>query len=164
AEKAGYTASQVQLERAGVHRLRGEMKECRSVLSKLESIASHSAEYHFQLASCLLAEGDRFQAITHLERAVELDPNHTGALFQLGHVNDLAGNDEEAIDYYERCLNHPPVHVGVLTNLGILYEDNDKYDKAVDCYRRILGPDPANDRARLFLKDAQASQTMYYSP
>src|SRR5262249_50182389 len=104
AEKAGYTASQVQLERAGVHRLRGEMKECRSVLSKLESIASHSAEYHFQLASCLLAEGDRFQAITHLERAVELDPNHTGALFQLGHVNDLAGNDEEAIDYYERCL------------------------------------------------------------
>jgi hypothetical protein len=28
---------------------------------------------------------------------VELDPGHTGALFQLGHANDLAGNDDEAI-------------------------------------------------------------------
>ena len=43
------------------------------------------------------------------ERAVELDPAHTGALFQLGYANDLAGNDDEAIGYYEQCLKHPPV-------------------------------------------------------
>ena len=30
-------------------------------------------------------------------RAVELDPGHTSALFQLAHANDLAGNDDEAI-------------------------------------------------------------------
>src|SRR5205807_1933200 len=97
-------------------------------------------------------------------RSVELDPSHTGALFELGHANDLAGNDEEAITYYERCLNHPPVHAGVLMNLGVLYEDNEKYDKAVHSYRQLLNADPADERARLFLKDAQASQTMYYSP
>lgn len=164
AEKAGYTASQVNLQRAGIHRLRDELPQARALLARLEDQASHSAEYHFQVASCYLAEGDRHLAIRHLERAVELDPSHTGALFQLGHANDLAGNDEEAITYYERCVSHPPVHKGALINLGVLYEDNDRYDRAVECYRQVLAADPSDDQARLFFKDAQASQTMYYSP
>ena len=67
---------------------------------------------------------------------VELDPAHTGSLFQLGYSNDLAGNDDEAIQYYERCLKHPPVHLGAVNNLGILYEDNERYDKAVECFGR----------------------------
>src|SRR5579884_1656769 len=164
AEKAGYTASQVQLQRAGVYRQSGHIGQARALLTKLENLGSHSAEYHFQLASCFLSEGERGQAIRHLERAVELDPAHTGALFQLAHANDLAGNDDEAIGLYERCVKHPPVHVGLLMNLGILYEDNDKYDKAADCYRKILSADSQHEAARLFLKDAQASLTMYYSP
>jgi DNA-directed RNA polymerase subunit alpha len=164
AEKAGYTSSQVQLQRAGIYRHQGDLAQAHTVLKKLSDQASHNAEYHFQLASCALAEGDRMVAIRHLERAVELDPGHTGALFHLGYANDLAGNDDDAITYYERCLNHPPVHTGVLMNLGVLYEDNDKYDRAVECYRQILGADAENEHARLFFKDAQASLTMYYSP
>jgi len=164
AEKAGYTASQVQLQKAGIFRIMGNLAEARKLLAKLEDQASYNAEYHFQLASCFMAEGNRPMAIKHLERAYELDPTHTGALFQLGHANDLAGNDDDAIQFYERCLNHPPIHVGVLMNLGILYEDADKYDKAVDCFRKINLANPNNEQARLFLKDAQASLTMYYSP
>ncbi len=164
AEKAGYTASQVQLQRAGIYRQKGELTQARSLLGKLADQASHNAEYHYQLASCSLTEGDRPTAIRGLERAVELDPGHTGALFHLGYANDLAGNDDEAISYYERCLNHPPVHLGVLMNLGVLYEDLDKYDKAVDCYRQILHAAPDHEHARLFYKDAQASLTMYYNP
>jgi DNA-directed RNA polymerase subunit alpha len=164
AEKSGYTAAQVQLMRAGIYRMQGQLKDARNILNKLENMASHSAEYHFQLASCHMSDGDRPTAIKHLERAVELDPGHTGALFQLGFANDLAGNDEEAVQLYERCLNYPPVHVGVLMNLGVLYEDSEKFDKAVDCYRKILHAQPSHEQARLFLKDAQASTTMYYSP
>jgi DNA-directed RNA polymerase subunit alpha len=164
AEKAGYTSSQVQLQRAGIHRQKGELAEARAILNKMSDQATHNAEYHFQLASLALAEGERMTAIRHLERAVELDPGHTGALFHLGYANDLAGNDEDAISYYERCLKHPPVHVGVLMNLGVLYEDGDKYDKAVECYRQVLAGTPDHEHARLFYKDAQASLTMYYSP
>ena len=164
AEKAGYTAVQVQLMRAGILRQKGELKEARALLPKLENLSSHSSEYHFQVASCFLSEGNRATALQHLERAIELDPGHTGALFQLGFANDLAGNDDEAIGYYERCLSYPPVHVGVLMNLGVLYEDSEKFDKAVDCYRKVLSGKPTDEQARLFLKDAQASLTMYYSP
>ncbi len=183
AEKSGYTASQVQLQRAGIARLKGDLAQARTLLGKLEDQASHNAEFHYQLAGCLSLEGQRPMAVRHLERAVELDPGHTGALFQLGHANDLAGNDDDAISFYERCLSHPPIHAGVLMNLGILYEDNENYEKAVDCYRRILNLDTeeapaqdqeqekkrlqarhlARDQARLFLRDSQASLTMYYS-
>jgi DNA-directed RNA polymerase subunit alpha len=164
AEKAGYTSSQVQLQKAGLLRQKGELTQAKAMLNKLQELASHSAEYHFQVASCHLAEGERTRAVDHLEKAVEFDPGHTGALFQLGHANDLAGNDDEAISFYERCLKHPPVHVGALNNLGVLYEDNEKFDKAVECYRRMLNANHMDERARLFLKDAQASITMYYNP
>ncbi|HVS34866.1 MAG TPA: DNA-directed RNA polymerase subunit alpha C-terminal domain-containing protein [Gemmataceae bacterium] len=164
AEKLGYTASQVQLQRAGINRQQGQIAHARSILAKLEQQSSHNAEYHYQLASCDLADGERAKAVGHLEKAVELDPGHTNALFQLAHANDLAGNDDDAIQYYERCLKNPPVNVGTLKNLGVLYEDHEKYDKAEECYRRVLAADPTDEQARLFHKDAQASRNMYYSP
>jgi DNA-directed RNA polymerase subunit alpha len=164
AEKAGYNSNQVKLQKAGIYRVKGDLGQARSILKEVENQATHNAEYHFQAGGCFLQEGLRDKALTHFEKATELDPSHTGALFQLGHANDLAGNDDDAIGFYERCLNHPPIHLGVLMNLGILYEDGDKYDKAVDCYRRILSGDSQHEQARLFLKDAEASLTQYYNP
>ena len=52
----------------------------------------------------------------------------------------------------------------MLYNLGVLYEDNDMYDKAAECYRRLAKTDPTDERAKLFVKDAEASLTMHYSP
>jgi DNA-directed RNA polymerase subunit alpha len=164
AEKLGYNANQVRLQRAGIYRLKGDIAEARKVLATLQDLASHSAEYHFQLGMCHLAEGERLTAVQLFERAVTLDPGHTNALFQLGHAYDLAGDDEEAIKCYERCLKHPPVHIGTLINLGVLYEDHERYDKATECYRRVLNASPKDEGARLFYKDAHASLTMYYSP
>jgi DNA-directed RNA polymerase subunit alpha len=164
AEKSGYTASQVNLQKAGIYRAKGDKAHAKSILAKHEDMKSHSAEFHFQTASLLLADGDRRTAVGHLEKAVELDPNHPGALFQLGHANDLAGNDDDAISYYERCVRHPPVHVGALMNLGILYEDHEKYSKAEECFRKILSADPRDDQARLFVRDANASLSMHYNP
>ncbi len=164
AEKSGYTSAQVHLQKAGIHRLRGEVKEAKALLHKHEDQASHNAEFHYQTGSFHASEGHRDLAVKHFERAVELDPGHTGALFQLGHANDLVGNDDEAIKYYERCLDYPPHHIGLVMNLGILYEDSEKYEKAVECYKRLVNADPNNEQAKLFLKDSEASVTMYYNP
>src|SRR5262249_43174402 len=70
--------------------------------------------------------------------------------------------DEEALGYYERSVEHLPAHLGALMNLGILYEDSNQYAKATQCYQRILTVEPTNEQARLFLKDSQASDNMYY--
>src|SRR5205823_292709 len=66
-EKAGYNASQVRLQKAGIYRLKGDVSEARKQLSALQELANHNAEYHFQLGSCHLAEGDRQGAVKLFE-------------------------------------------------------------------------------------------------
>ena len=164
AEKSGYAAQQVQLQRAGVLRLQGQLGEAKAILVKLKDAAAHNAEFYFQEGGIAEAEGDSPRAAKHYERSVELEPRHAGALFRLGFLNDLQGNDHESIGYYERCLKYPPIGKGVLYNLGVLYEDNELYDKAAECYRRLAKADPNDERAKLFVRDAEASISMYYSP
>ena len=164
AEKTGYAAQQVQLQRAGVLRLTGEVPQAKAILFKLKDMAAHNSEYHFQDGGVNEAEGDAPRAAASYERAVQLDPAHAGALFRLGFLNDLAGNDDAAIDYYEKCLKHPPVGKGVLQNLGVLYEDNERYDKAAECFRRLAKADPSDEQSRLFVRDVEAAMSMYYSP
>jgi len=163
ARKANYNSDLVDLQLVGIYRAQGQLDKARAALKGLQKMA-HTAEYHYQLACLHLAEGERQQGIEALEKAVQIDPGHTAALFQLGHAADLSGNDEDAIGYYERALKYPPIHIGTLKNLGILYEDKEMYDKAVECFRRVLTARPHDEQARLYLKDAEASLTMHYDP
>ena len=48
AEKAGYAAQQVQLQRAGVLRLQRHTGEAKTILTKLKDAAAHNAEYYYQ--------------------------------------------------------------------------------------------------------------------
>lgn len=162
AEKMGYTATQVQLQRAGLYLHQKQYKQAKELINRLESMSSHSGEYHFQKGCLLLEEGDRKEALISFEKAIEIDPNHSGALFQLGYYNDLAGNDEEAIGFYERSVAQLPASKGALNNLGILYEDNNQYEKAHNCYRQLSEAFPTDGRAKLFLKDADASREMFF--
>ena len=164
AEKSGFAAQSVQLQRAGVLRMQGELQQAKQILAKVKDSAAHNAEYHFQDASIAEAEGDLLRATQTYERALNLDPSHSGVLFRLAFLNDLSGNDEEAILFYERCLKHPPVGRGVLQHLGVLYEDNERYDKASECYRRLQKSDPSDEQARLFVRDVEAAASQYYSP
>src|SRR5215831_11472292 len=51
AERAGYTSGQVQLQRAGIYRQKGELKEARAVLDKMKDAQAHNPEYHFQVGA-----------------------------------------------------------------------------------------------------------------
>jgi len=164
AEKSGYAPQLTQLQKAGVLRLQKHLSEAKSILAKLKDGAAHNAEYYFQEGAVIEAEGDAIRASKSYAKAVEVDPRHSGALFRLGFLNDLQGNDHEAIGFYEKCLKYPPVGKGVLYNLGILYEDHGQYDKATECYRRLHKADPRDERAKLFVKDAEASLIQEYSP
>ena len=97
-------------------------------------------------------------APAELEKALSLDNDHTGALFELAYINDLFGNDETAVDFYKRCTERPPVPLAAWINLGVLYEDEMRFREAEQCYRQVLAYDPNHPRARLFFKDCQASK------
>jgi DNA-directed RNA polymerase subunit alpha len=49
-----------------------------------------------------------------------------------------------------------------MINLGIFYEDRNEFEKAADCFRAVLEYFPNHTRARLYLRDAEASLSMFY--
>jgi DNA-directed RNA polymerase subunit alpha len=162
AAKAGADSRSSELHRAGALRRAGKIEEAQAILARLESLANQSAEYHYQRGSLFVVDGELAQAAVEFEKALGLDRDHTGALFELAYINDLFGNDETAVDYYKRCTLRPPVPLAALINLGVLYEDEMRFREAEQCYRRVLAFDPNHPRARLFFKDCRASKDMYY--
>jgi DNA-directed RNA polymerase subunit alpha len=162
AAKANYDPKRSELKRAGALRRAGHADQARQILGKLESLAGSSAEYHYQRGSLWAADGELVAAAAEFEKAIQLDKQHTGALFELAYINDLYGNDETAIEYYRRCTERPPVPLAALMNLGVLYEDEGKYREAEKCYRQVLAADRTQPRALLFAKDCRASRDMYY--
>jgi DNA-directed RNA polymerase subunit alpha len=163
AKKAGYNGDDCALAIAESQRNLGKPREALTTLDNLSGAVESSAEYLYQRGATVAAVGENpMEAVRLLERAVESDGKHVGALFGLAIENDRRGNDEIALQLYQRSAACFPAHVGTLLNLGVLYEDRGQYDRAQMCYQRILDAYPDHARARLYLKDAAASGEMYY--
>lgn len=107
-------------------------------------------------------KGSIGEALDLYSRAVEANGEHRRALFRLAYNLDLRGEDDEAIAYYQKLVTMEPVDGNTLVNLGLLYEDSGSFRRAADCFRKAVRADVHNERARLFLRDAEASMTMYY--
>ncbi|MFK7884508.1 MAG: DNA-directed RNA polymerase subunit alpha C-terminal domain-containing protein [Phycisphaerales bacterium] len=105
-------------------------------------------------------DGDRFAMVAALRQAVAADPNSQEALFKLAYNLDLGGEEEEAIALYERVCEHVPPPINALLNLAVLLEDRGEYARAERSLRQILDTNPSHARARLFMKDVQASRGM----
>jgi DNA-directed RNA polymerase subunit alpha len=163
AEKAGYDKGIVALAKSEAARYHGDPQQALTILNGLSGAVEQTAEYLYQRAETVKAlGGNPSEVVALLERAVAADGGHAGALFGLALANDRHGNDEYARQLYERAASQFPTNVGTLFNLGVLYEDSQQFDKAAKCYERVLDVFPSHDRARLFLKDADASRNMYY--
>jgi DNA-directed RNA polymerase subunit alpha len=162
AGKAGFDPVGSALRRAGAIRASGHVDDAEKLLRSVAASAASRAEYSFQMGCVWADRGDALTAVEYFERAVDMDPHHSRALFWLAAENSLRGNDEEAIRYYERSLSRPPFYIGALLNLGLMYEVREIYQAAAFCFRRIREYDPNNQFAELYLKDIEATQGMYY--
>jgi DNA-directed RNA polymerase subunit alpha len=97
--KAGYEPKKAELNRAGCLRHSGEPAAARTILDGLKSLATSSAEYHYQLGSFMAADGDLIAASAELEKALSIERDHTGALFELAYINDLYGSVSAALPF-----------------------------------------------------------------
>jgi len=157
----GFDKVECLLRQAGEVRLSGRLDEAESLLQGAAAGVSR-AEYSFQMGCIRADHGDTYGAIEAFERAVDMDPHHSRALFRLAAENANRGNDEEAIRLYEQSLSKPPYYLGAMLNLGLLYEDMENYRSAAYCFRRVLETEPNHPRANLYLKDIEATSEMYY--
>lgn len=162
AAKSGFDSVEATLKRAGSVRLLGRIDEAEQIVRSTGTEGARRAEYSYQMGCILADRGDTYGAIEYFERAVDMDPHHAQALFRLAGENALYGNDNEAIRLYEQSLSKAPFHLGALLNLGLLYEDRGNYPAAAFCFRRILSFEPDHARARMYMKDIEATSDMFY--
>ena len=142
--------------------MEGRIGDAEKLLAQTPKGEMETAAYQFDLGRVRESQGRYEDAIEAYERALQLDSTHRPTLFRLAFLYDLRGEENLAIDYYKQCIQQPPIHEGALINLGVLYEDVGRYDDAIDCFKKVLKGNPNHPRARLFLRDAEASKMMYY--
>ncbi len=119
-----------------------------------------AAQRHLASADKLLKDGDRDGCIAELRRACSADPESSAAVFQLAYQLDLVGEEDEALALYERCVQKQPPMINALMNLAVMYEDRGDFASAERCLKQVLDTNPNHLRARLFMKDVQASREM----
>jgi DNA-directed RNA polymerase subunit alpha len=142
--------------------LAGRLDEAAKAFKSLGKDVADSADGWYLQG--LLAEmaGKRDEVLEAYDKARDLQSNHPEATFRLAYFMDLYGEEEEAAELYKQCLGHPPIYANVLLNLAVLEEDAGDYDQAAAYINRVLAINPNHARARLFLRDAESSKTMYY--
>ncbi|MCK4601921.1 MAG: tetratricopeptide repeat protein [Phycisphaerae bacterium] len=158
----GWDGVEIDQQLIEVNALSGDLEAAQKGLGKIEKKIPDSADLFYLRGLLDELAGRSEAAMEAYEQVRSIAPSHCGATFRLAYYYDLHGEEEQAIELYKECIAHPPVHANALLNLAILYEDAGKYDMAVTCLKRILATNPNHERARLFLKDARASVTMYY--
>jgi DNA-directed RNA polymerase subunit alpha len=141
--------------------LAGKIEEAEGLIEKLQK-KGDNAQGHYLEGLLADLQGRREAAVKAYEKAMELDPGHAPSMFRLACLYDLRGDDERALDLYEQLRKLRPMHVATVMNLGVLYEDRGEFEKAAICFQSILDYFPNHRRAQLYLRDAQASMTMFY--
>ncbi len=162
AKSAGYPSELCDLAIAEALRYSGRKDEAMRILDNMFGPVEQTAEYLYQRGATVAAVGgSRVETVAYFQRAITLDPKHSGALFGLALEYDRAGNDDESFELYKRAASNFPSHVGTLINLGVIYEDRNDYTRSQACFRRILDSFPDHPRAKLFLKDAAAGSMAF---
>jgi DNA-directed RNA polymerase subunit alpha len=126
------------------------------------SINERASEEYFKRGLEAEKEGNHERAIEFYERALNENPDHELACFNLAVMYDRRADDAKAIELYERVCTSPPVHLNALINLAVLYEDNNHYDEAHRCLDAVLKTNPNHERARMYMKDVESARSMYY--
>jgi DNA-directed RNA polymerase subunit alpha len=162
AKARGFDDIQIDLEVAEVQALAGQVDAAEKLLGKLQSKAGRTAKFLYVRGLVAELRGFVDKAAEGYAAAMAADPHFGPAIFRLAYHCDLHGDEEQAVKLYKDCASRPPVYANALLNLAVIYEDTGQYDKAVTCLKRLLAVQGDHPRARLFLKDAQASRTMYY--
>jgi DNA-directed RNA polymerase subunit alpha len=162
AAQAGQDAFVCGMAEAEALRDAGNREEALAKIRAFQKTHDAQAELHYQKGRCIEETAGYEAAMEAYERAVELDPQHPGALFRLAYWNDLRGNDDLALDYYEKAAEVRPLRTNALMNLGIIYEDRGDYELAARTFARVKAGNADEPRVNLYAKDVEGSLNMFY--
>ena len=129
--------------------------------SPTEANGGTTAYRHFVEACAAEDRGDSETAEHLFRQAIDLEPNMSAALTNLGNLVYRQGELEEARTLYERALDHDPMQAEARYNLANVFEDLGETELAIAELRRVCAscPDFADAHYNLGLMLAQVGGT-----
>ena len=101
------------------------------------------ASAHYNLGTVVLRRGgETAEAVQHLERAVELEPDYVDALVNLGIVQAGGGDVEAGGALFQRAVDADPNHANALSNLGTYHLQRGAFRDAVNVLTRAVAVAP----------------------
>jgi len=122
--------------------------------SALRALAMDSASADAQVALgtvLFLSEWDWMAAERSLQRALEINPDHTEALLQYGSLQEALGRLDDGLRCKQQALARDPRSPGVLVQIAISYWHQRKYDDTLVWAQRALDVDPKHVLACQFI-------------
>jgi DNA-directed RNA polymerase subunit alpha len=107
------------------------------------------------------AEGKFFEALEAYKSAAQASRT-AATLFKVARMQDYLGFDDEAMRTYEECTRLPNPPINAFLNLAVLLEDAAQFTRASKLIQKVIDANPNHPRARLFMRDVQASKNMLY--
>ena len=116
---------------------------------------SRCADAQVALGAVLfLAEWDWLGARRSLERALELNPNHTEAYLLYGRLQEALGALDDALQTKMKALERDPFSPAVHLQISLTHWNRREYEASIDWANRTLDLDPQHLLAREHLAGA----------
>ena len=77
------------------------------------------------------------------KKTLKIEPNHMGALNNLGLVFKGLGELEKASNHFKNVIEIDPNHTFALNNLGLVLQEVGKFEKALNYFKKVIEIDPS---------------------
>jgi len=87
-------------------------------------------------------------------KAVEANPYHSQAYFNLGVLREQHGRLDEALEFYRKAVERLPDYPTAHFRIGRILANQNKYDEAITHFLMILSPEDENTPTYLYALSA----------
>ncbi|MBF0379579.1 MAG: tetratricopeptide repeat protein [Magnetococcales bacterium] len=141
AEKVLSIALQIEPENRQITDLLNKISNVKKAKSTSQDTDSNEKKI-LQKAINLHIAGDYKSAIQCYQKALELNPENTIALSNIGTAFQHTGQIDKAVTSYEKALSIKPDFVEVYSNLGTVLQEQGKFTQAAASYQKAIAIKP----------------------
>ena len=130
------------LARAGYYIMNRDAEKATAVLKMLTELYPADVTGRRMLAGELATRGRGNEAIEEYRRILEIDPERTEAMQEIGKLYQRTGDFTRALEYYEMYAKKNPEDAASFTGIAGVYRDLGEYDRATESYEKALLLEP----------------------
>ncbi|MBH88986.1 MAG: hypothetical protein CMF71_01975 [Magnetovibrio sp.] len=121
------------------------LQEAADLLSKVVVQKPMVPEYQINFGNVLRDNLQYDEAVTCYEKAMEIDPNFSGAAFRnIGLIHSLKEDYDLAKEFVDKALEVDPKDSEALNNLAQVLISDHQLDRGIECFEKAIELDPNN--------------------